>query len=144
MTFPTSTVSTDHLDSSADDPSLARADLLDAVQKLNSIIDDADGAGGVAVLDGSGYIKTAQLPVTTTVSGTQILAPTTGVVNIQNVLRLSPLVKNSILALTPTEGDLVLCGNIATGSTNVGGLAIYDGTNWRALPFTANVFVTLS
>lgn len=38
MTMPTAAVSTTNLDATGDTPSLARADLLDAVQKLNQII----------------------------------------------------------------------------------------------------------
>lgn len=37
MTFPTANVVTTNLDNASDDPSLARADLLDAVNKLNLI-----------------------------------------------------------------------------------------------------------
>lgn len=38
MTWPNTTVSTTHLDAGTDEPRLARADLKDAVDKLNSII----------------------------------------------------------------------------------------------------------
>lgn len=40
MTWPNATISTTNLDAGTDEPRLARADLLDAVQKLNTIISD--------------------------------------------------------------------------------------------------------
>jgi hypothetical protein len=142
MTFPTTTISTDNLDSSADDPSQARTDLYNAVTALNTIISEADTAYGVAVLDGSGYVKSAQIPVTISASGTQILSPSTGVVNIQNILRLSVLPKATITALsTPQQGDIAFCSNV-TG-TSQAGIAFYDGSAWKGLPFNANVFVSL-
>jgi len=142
MTFPTTTITTTNLDSSADDPSQARADLLSAVTALNTIITEADTAYGVAVLDGSGLVKSAQLPVTISAAGTQILSPSTGVVNIQNILRLSVLPKATITALsTPQQGDIAFCSNVS--GTSTAGIAFYDGSAWRGLPFTANVFVAL-
>lgn len=142
MAFPTATIVTDNLDSATDDPSLARVDLLDAVQKLNTIIDEADGANGVAVLDGSGQIKTEQLPSTITTAGLT-LTPTDGVVNIQNVLRLTQLPTATILGFTSNvSGDMVMCSNIGNVANNPG-VAFFNGNVWRGLPFTANVFVNL-
>lgn len=145
MSFPTSTISTDNLDSSADDPSLARVDLLDAVTKLNTIISEADTAYGVPVLNSSGLIKSTQLPTTISAAGTQILSPSTGIVNIQSILRISPQSQATIVALTGVqEGDMVLCANITAGNVNVGGIAFYTGSAWKAIPWTANVFVSLT
>lgn len=143
MTFPTANVATTHLDSASDDPSLAREDLLDAVNKLNTIISEAGSANGVAVLDGSGYIDTAQLPSVITVGGTQILSPSTGIVNIQSVLRLPSQTTATILALSdPQEGDIAFCSNVGNVASTPG-LAIYNGSAWRGLALTANVFVNL-
>lgn len=145
MSFPTTAVITTNLDSSTDDPSLARADILDAVQKLNSIIADHNGADGVVVLDGSGFISTAQMPTTISVAGTQTISPTSGVVNIQSVLRLSSQSEAAIVALsTPQEGDLALCANLLSSNANVGGICVYNGTSWIGLPWTANVFVSMA
>lgn len=145
MAFPSSPVNTTNLDSSADDPSLARADLLDAVTKLNAIIDEVSTAGGVVVLDGSGYIDTAQLPATQTIGGTLTLAPSTEIVNIQSILRLSPKAEADILLIdTPIEGDIALCSNLLSSTANVGGIAFYTGTAWVGLPWSSNVFVSMS
>lgn len=144
MSFPTTTVITDNLDSAADDPSLARADLLDAVQKLNTIIDEADGADGVVVLDGSGFIKNAQIPATISSGGTMTLSPSTGIVNIQTLLRITPQTETVIVATTAQEGDIMLCANLLTSTANVGGIAFYTGTSWVGLPWSSNVFVSMS
>ena len=71
MAFPTSQIDTTNLDSATDDPSLARADLFDAVTSLNSIIADANGNNGVVVANASGKITATKLPNTITATGTQ-------------------------------------------------------------------------
>jgi hypothetical protein len=134
MAFPTTTISTDNLDSAADDPSLARGDLLDAVQKLNTIIDEASTADGVCVLDGSGLVPSAQLPATYSTVGTTVFTPGTGIVNIQDRLRLTPLNNATIVALSdPQLGDVVIASNI--NATAGAGIAFYSGTAWRAIGF---------
>jgi len=134
MPFPTTQVSTTNLDSSADDPSLARADLLDAVQKLNTIIDEGGSASGVALLDGSGELDGTQIPTTISVSGTQILSPTSGIVNIQDRLRLTALNNAQITSLSsPALGDVVIASNISVDQG--AGVAFYDGSAWRAIGF---------
>jgi len=134
MPFPTTQVSTTNLDSSADDPSLARADLLDAVQKLNTIISEGGAASGVALLDGSGELDGTQIPTTISVSGTQILSPTSGIVNIQDRLRLTALNNAQITSLSsPALGDVVIASNISVDQG--AGVAFYDGSAWRAIGF---------
>jgi hypothetical protein len=134
MAFPTTTISTDNLDSATDDPSLARGDILDAVEKLNTIIDEASGADGVCVLDGSGLVPSAQLPATYSTVGTTTFTPGTGIVNIQDRLRLTPLNNATIVALSdPQLGDIVIASNI---SANAGpGIVFYSGTDWRGIGF---------
>ena len=89
MAFPTASVTTTNLDAGTDDPSLARADLLDAVQKLNTIIAEGGGANGVALLNSSNKLTSTQMPATITATGVQVLNPTGGVVHIQDTLRLT-------------------------------------------------------
>jgi hypothetical protein len=142
MTFPTANVSIANLDSETDDPSLARADLLDAVNKLNLIISEGGTASGVALLDGAGLIPVSTMPSTIS-TNTLTLAPGSGVVNIQNVLRLTALPTATILNFTGNvAGDIILCSNVGNVANSTG-LAIYNGTVWRGLPLTANVFVNL-
>jgi hypothetical protein len=134
MPFPTVQISTSNLDSSTDDPSLARADLLDAVEKLNTIISEGGSAQGVALLDSGGKLASGQIPTSISSSGTQILSPSTGIVNIQDRLRLTAFTNEQIVALSaPTLGDIVIASNI--GVDQGPGVAFYSGTAWRAIGF---------
>ena len=133
MAFPTAEVTTTNLDSGSDDPSLARADLLDAVQKLNTIISEGGASNGVALLSSSGKLSATQMPTQITATGTQVLNPTDGVVNIQDVLRMSGLTRTEILALTGSVAGDIVFNTTGTDSTGAPCLAVYDGTNWRAV-----------
>ena len=142
MTFPTANVSIANLDSATDDPSLARADLLDAVQKLNLIMHEAGTAAGVALLDGSARLPTANMQETIT-TDTLTLSPSDGIVSIQNRLRITEFPRSTILAFTGNlTGDMVMCSNVGNIANNPG-IAFYSGNAWVGLPFTANVFVGL-
>lgn len=134
MTFPTTAVDTANLDSAADDPSLARIDLLDAVNKLNTIMTESGGADGVCVLDSGGLVPSAKLPATYATVGTTYITPGTGIVNIQDRLRLTPLNNAAIVALSdPQLGDIVIASNIS--ATAGPGVAFYSGTAWRGIGF---------
>lgn len=128
MTFPSTQVSTANLDSAADDPSLARADLLDAVEKLNTIIDEANTANGVCVLNSSGKIPSSTIPGQITLaSGVQVINPVDGVVNIRDILRLQPTTVVELEALTSQAGDVAYCSDGDAGDPC---LAFYNGTDW--------------
>jgi hypothetical protein len=145
MPFPTSTISTDNLDSDSDNPATARGDLLDAVQKLNSIIAGAGTASNVVLSDGSNYISTSQIPPTITTSGTLTLSPSTGVVNIQDILRVTMYPVATILTITGNvSGDMIMCSNVGNIANNPG-IAFYNGnTNvWRTLAFGSNTFANI-
>ena len=141
MAFPTGVViSETNLDSGTDDPSLARVDLLLAVQSLNTIIDGAGSADGVAVLDAGGRIPAAQIPATLSPSaGVMTLSPVSGVVKIQDVLRLQILDVATVSSLTGTEGDIVYVQDGDAGSQC---LAVYDGTDWLRVTFGAAISTT--
>lgn len=140
MAFPTSQIDTTNLDSATDNPSLARADLYDAVTALNSIIADKNAANGVLVLGSTGKITATQLPATITSTGTQVFNPTNGVVNIQNVLRLSSLTVAQANALTTnTTGDIAMISDGDAGSLCV---AVYDGTNWKRIALGTTISAT--
>ena len=142
MTFPTANVSTSNLSSDTTSPSAARADLLDAVEKLNTIMSEGGAASGVALLDGSARIPISAIPTTITTANLA-LNPGDGVVSIQNVLRLNQLPTATILNFTGNvSGDMVMCSNVGNIASNPG-IAIFDGTQWRGLPLTANVFINL-
>jgi hypothetical protein len=133
MSFPTQTISTANLDSGADNPSSARADLLQAVTSLNTIISEKNTANGVVVLNGSGLISTTIIPSTiSTTADTLTLNPADDIVKIQNFLRLQSIPKTTLTTIVGNAGDLALCSNADTGGTPA--LAISDGTNWYFLP----------
>lgn len=131
MAFPTSQVNIDNLDSDSDNPAAARADLYDAVTKLNTIIDEANGANGVALLNASGNIDSNKLPQTIAFgSGNQIIAPSSGIVNIQDIIRLTAQPKSDILNIntaTLTVGDIALASDVNSGTV---GLCLFNGTGW--------------
>ena len=129
MTFPTLQVTTTNLDAGTDSPASARADLLDAVQKLNIIIDEKNTANGVLVLNGSAQVPGSNLPATIApTTGVLTLAPTTGRVKIEDVLRLEQLSTSTVESLSS-----LAAGDIVYTSDGDGGdpcLAVYNGTNW--------------
>jgi hypothetical protein len=137
MSFPASTtqVSTDNLDSGADNPALARIDLLQSVQLLNEIIAGQDDAGGVLVLDGAGLVPSARFPQTISYSGSgnQYISPANSVVEIQSILRLAPLIKAQVLAISTATveiGSIAYCSGVTTGTDAI---VVWNGSNWRQI-----------
>jgi len=140
MTFPTTLIPTTNLDNGSDDPSQARADLLTAVQSLNTIITDKNNANGVVVLQSDGTIQASLLPNTlTTSSGQLTLNPATNIVKIQNFLRLQSIPKTTLIQIVGNAGDLALCSNADSGNP---ALAISDGTNWYYLPLASFTLIS--
>jgi hypothetical protein len=132
MSFPSgTTLNTTNLDSSTDDPSLARADLLATVNALNAIISSENSNNGVVVADASGKISVSQLPTSFGVTGSLTLNPTSGVVNIQDVIRLTTLTATEILNLSGSQtGDIAFSIDGASGGPS---LCFFDGTDWRQM-----------
>lgn len=141
MTFPTTPVNTTNLDSSSDSPASARADILDAVQKLNTIISGAGAADGVCVLTGSGKIPAASIPSQITLAaGVQVINPVDGIVNIRDVLRMQQMTSVDILALaSPVAGDIAFATD---GDSTAPALCIYDGDDWRTLSLSSLGFLS--
>lgn len=129
MAFPTTQVPTTNLDAGTDSPASARADLLLAVQHLNTIIDEANDANGVLVLNNSGQVPAANIPATLApTSGVLTLAPSSGRVKIEDVLRLQLLSTSTVENLSNiAEGDVVYCSDGDSGNPC---LAVYNGTDW--------------
>lgn len=136
MAFPNTQVSTANLDSDSDSPSLARVDLYTAVTALNTIIAGSNSANGVCVLNAGGTIASSQVPLTVTPNGTLTLAPTTGVVKIEDVLRLQTQTTAQVEALTGTVGDIVYTTD---GDAGAACLAVYDGSAWRVVRFMTTI-----
>jgi hypothetical protein len=142
MAFPTGvTIPTENLDSATSNPSLARTDLLQAVEAVNNIIASANGQSGVLVLTGTGRVPSALMPESITLpQGVQIINPAEGVVNIRNVLRLQTLTTTQVSSLTGiAQGDLVYVSDGAAGSPC---LAFYNGTNWLRITMGAAISAT--
>lgn len=141
MTFPTgTTIPTTNLASASSDPSLARADLYDLVVAVNAIIESYNAAQGVLVLNGSAKVATGYLPSTIAVTGNIALQPSTGIVSVQNALRLSQIVTADLGTQTgttsPSAGDLVY---LTDGDAGRPCLGCYDGTKWRVVRFATQV-----
>lgn len=131
MTFPTTPVTTTHLSSPSADPSLARADLLTAVEYINTIIDEKNTADGVVVLQGDGTIASTLMPTAIRPS-TLTLGPDSTVVKIEDILRLQLIPKAVLMNLTtPIAGDIALSSDADSGNP---ALCFYDGINWRFMP----------
>lgn len=143
MAFPTGTITTANLDSSADDPSLARADLYNAVTALNAIIDEADAAGGVCLLNGSGQVPTSRLPGNIQVTGDIILEPSSKIVNIRDILRMTAWTTEDVALIptvvTPILGDLIV---VSDGDAGDPCLALYNGTDWLRISLGAEISAT--
>lgn len=141
MAFPTGTViPTEHLDNATDSPASARADILAAVQAVNSIIASENTASGVVVLTGSGKLPSSTIPTQITLStGVQVINPTDGVVNIRDILRLQPTTVADLEALTSEAGDVAYCSDGAGGNEC---LAFYNGTDWVRVSVGAAISAT--
>lgn len=133
MTFPSTAITTTNLNSPSADPSLARVDLLTAVEYINTIIADKNTANGVVVLQGDGTIASTQMP-TAISPNTLTLSPVSTVVKIEDILRLQ-LIPSAVLKnlTTPIAGDVALSSDADGGNP---ALCFYDGTAWRFQPIS--------
>lgn len=137
MTFPSTLINLDNLDSDSDSPALARADLYDLAVKVNTIIGEANGAQGVLVLDGSGKVSTTRLPNNQAYTGVLTLQPSDEIVSIRSVIRLNPLFTEDLLEdFEAQQGDLAMTVDGDAGNPC---LACYDGTAWRIMRFRGTI-----
>ena len=141
MTFPIGTViDTTNVASSSSDPSLARGDIYSLILAFNQLIASVNAASGVAVLDATGKLTASNLPGSYSVSGDIQLIPSTGIVNIQSVLRLATIyvadLGNAIGTGTPTAGDLIYLVDGDAGSPCLG---VYDGIAWKVVRLMTQV-----
>lgn len=141
MTFPTGQqINTSHLDSDSDDPSLARVDLLALAQAVNQIIAGANAASGVMVLDSSALVPVTNINGYMQVTGDISLRPSSGVINVRNVLRLNQLsvadLGSAVGTTSPVAGDVCYLLDGDAGQACIGA---YDGAAWRVLRFQTSV-----
>lgn len=69
MGWPSVTIVTTQIDAGTDDPSQARAQILQMAQNVNDIMNSRGAISGIASLDGSGFVPTTQLPVVPATKG---------------------------------------------------------------------------
>jgi len=138
MTFPTTQISTENLDADTKSPAAARVDLLQAVEHINEIVNGANAAQGVVVLNSSAQIPAEYVPATIAPpTGVLTLAPVSGRVKIEDVLRLQAFPTSAINTLTDlAEGDVVFS---IDGDSGAPCLAVYDGTDWLRVSLGAAI-----
>ena len=141
MAWPTnsSNIDTQHLDAGTDSPALARANIKTALDELANVIDGRDQASGVAGLNASSKISASQIPdeLNSSASTDLTLDPTTGKINIEEILQLKPQTLTELNARSDKEeGDLAFCSNGNGGSKC---LAVYDGSNWKVVALGATI-----
>jgi len=133
MSFPTGTViDTTNLSTAAGDPSLARADLNNMAVAVNAIIASADQNSGIAMLTAIGQYNGSKFP--TTITTTSTIAPSSGVVNIQDVLRLTAMTSTDLSTMGGQLGDIAISSDADSGNAAV---CMYDGSDWRYLSISS-------
>ena len=131
-----SNVITTNLDSGTDSPSAARADIKSAFDELTAVIDGRNTANGVAGLDASQKLTASQIPdeINSSTGVNLTLDPATGKVKLEEILNLSPQTVTQLNARSDqAAGDVAYCSDGGADSAGVGCLAVYDGTDWRAV-----------
>jgi hypothetical protein len=123
-----SLITTENLDSDAGNPALAREEILAAVEQLALVCSGRSEPNGVAALDLDGQVPNTQLPaqLITPEDVNMQLLPSTGVVNIDYLLNLTPKSVAQLEALTPIPNMIALCSD---GDEGEYCLAVYTGEN---------------
>lgn len=127
---------TTNLDDATDSPATARGDLKAALDELSNVINGRNTANGVPGLDASSKISAAQLPdeINSTAATDLTIDPTTGKVKLEEILNLKPQTTAQLNARTDqATGDVAFCSDGGGDSAGVGCIAVYDGTDWRAI-----------
>ncbi|QDP62471.1 MAG: hypothetical protein Unbinned3585contig1000_39 [Prokaryotic dsDNA virus sp.] len=131
-----SNVVTTNLDAGTDTPAAARPNLKAALDELIIVINGRAQASGVAPLNSSTKIDATYLPdeLNTSSSTDLTLDPATGKVKIEEILNLAPQTKTQLNARTDkASGDVAYCSDGGEDSAGVGCVAVFDGTDWRAI-----------
>ena len=140
-------VTTVNLDSASDDPSLARAELYNALIELQAVISGRGTASGVAPLNGSTKIDAVYLPNTVTSDGglDLTIAPATLRTVFQNIIALTPRTVNQLTALSANAGDIAYCSNGAAGQPCIAvcnGTTDSNGTEWFRITLGSQISAT--
>jgi hypothetical protein len=105
---------------------------------INDIIASRAAASGIASLDASSRIPTAQLP-TTISTATLNITPTDQRVTILYLVSLGPRSTAQLAAISAVEGDVAYCSDGDAGSPC---LAVFDGTDWLRVALGAAISST--
>ena len=130
MAWPTDNITTLNLDASTDDPSQARAEIKNAMDKTKDVIAGRNTANGVAPLDASGLVPLANIPATLTGKDADTVDGAHAGTAANNVLKLdaSALVPLANIPLNWTMPQLVGSGLTITG-TGLPALATLNATD---------------
>jgi hypothetical protein len=137
MAWPanSSNIDTTNLDSSADSPAAARANLKTALDELANVINGRNQASGVAGLNASSKISAAQIPdeINSSSGNNLTLDPDTSVVTVENIIRLTPQTVAQLGAIgSPADGMMAFCSD-GGDSAAQGVLCYYSAGQWRSV-----------
>lgn len=140
-------VTTANLDSAADDPSLAREELYNALVELQAVINGRGSTDGVAPLNASGKIENTYLPdtVSSSVSTDLTLSPSTNRTVFEDIIALTPKTVSELALLTANQGDIAYCSDGDAGSPCLAvctGGTDSNGTIWYKVSLGAQISAT--
>jgi hypothetical protein len=141
MTFPLGTqIPVENVNSADGNPSLARADIFALILAVNQLINSANSANGLVITDGGNRINPARLPGNMTIAGNIQLTPSSGIVNVRNVLRLKQIFTDDlgieVGTESPSAGDIIY---LVDGDAGKPCLGCFDGLAWRTVRFGTTV-----
>jgi hypothetical protein len=124
-------VTTTHLDSANDSPAEARIELYNALLELQNVINGRGAVNGVASLDATTKIPSAQMPdeINSSTSTDLTLDPATGVVVVEDIIKLNPVSRANAYAVSnKVDGMMAM---LSDGDSTVTKPAYYSGGVWR-------------
>lgn len=124
-------VTTTHLDSALDSPAEARVELYNALLELQNVINGRAAANGVASLDSSTKIPSAQMPneINSSASTDLTLDPATGIVTVEDIVKLNPITRSAAYAVSGLADGMMAM--LSDGDSTVTKPAYYSGGVWR-------------
>lgn len=112
-------------------PAEARAELKSALEELQNVINGRGAVNGVASLDANTKIPSAQMPdeINSSTSTDLTLDPATGVVVIEDIIKLNPITRSAAYAVSnKVDGMMAM---MSDGDSTVTKPAYYSGGVWR-------------
>ena len=124
-------VTTINLDSADDSPAEARVELYNALLELQNVINGRGAVNGVASLDASTKIPSAQIPDEINSSGSTDLTldPATGIVAVEDIVKLNPISRSAAYAVSNLADGMIAM--MSDGDSTITKPAYYSGAVWR-------------